>query len=105
MNLSEPKPPTQDIREGDGDEDPGIGSLRFEEAIQQLEAIIDGIESGQSGLEQSLASYERGMKVITRCRSILDTAQKRIAELTVDRDGQLQIADGESHQDDDTASQ
>ena len=60
--------------------------LKFEDAIEQLEAIIEGIESGDIGLEQSLAEYEKGMKLIGQCRSILGRAEKRIAELT--RDGQ-----------------
>ena len=77
-----------------GTDTPGIGAkpgdeLRFELAIGQLEQIIEEIESGQIGLEQSLSAYERGMKLIVRCRSILDTAEKRIAELTVEPDGTL----------------
>ena len=63
----------------------------FEEAINQLEAIIEGIEVGDIGLEDSLSQYEKGMKLIAQCRRILTTAQKRVAELTVDRDGQLKV--------------
>lgn len=59
---------------------------KFEEAVDQLEQIIEGIESGDTGLEDSLVRYEQGMKLIQHCRSILDTAEKRIAELTADYD-------------------
>lgn len=64
-------------------------SLKFEEAIEQLEAIIAGIESGDVGLEQSLAEYEKGMKLIQQCRGILGRAEKRIVELTSDGQGNL----------------
>ena len=67
----------------------------FEQAIEQLEAIIENIESGQVGLEQSIAQYEQGMKLIKRCRSILDTAEKRIADLDTDDQGGLRIVNGQ----------
>lgn len=69
--------------------------LKFEEAIAQLESIIDRIESGEIGLEDSIAQYERGMKLVARCQSVLATAQKRIAELTTDAAGKLQVRTGE----------
>ena len=64
--------------------------LKFEEAVAQLEAIIEGIESGEVGLEESLAQYEKGMKLIAHCRSILTAAEKRIVELTADAEGDNQ---------------
>lgn len=63
--------------------DPEIASLPFEGAMEALEAITDKIESGEIGLEQSLTEYERGMKLIARCREILDRAEQRVAELTM----------------------
>ena len=66
---------------------------KFEDAISQLETIIDQIESGQIGLEESITQYERGMKLVTRCQSILDDARRRIAELTAGPGGKLEIKD------------
>lgn len=63
----------------------------FEEAVDQLEALIDQIESGEIGLEDALKRYEDGTKLIQRCRGILDTAEKKIAELTVDTDESLAV--------------
>ncbi|MCC6680909.1 MAG: exodeoxyribonuclease VII small subunit [Phycisphaeraceae bacterium] len=68
---------------------PDVGKLRFEEAIEQLEALIERIESGEIGLEESLQQYEVGAKLIQRCRTILDSAEKKIAELTEGEDGEL----------------
>jgi exodeoxyribonuclease VII small subunit len=64
---------------------------KFEEAIEQLESIIDQIEAGQIGLEESIQQYERGMKLVSRCQAILGKAQQRIAELTADAAGKLAI--------------
>jgi exodeoxyribonuclease VII small subunit len=57
-------------------------SLPFEEALAQLEAIIEKIEGGQVGLEQSIADYERGVALIRRCREVLKGAELRVEELT-----------------------
>ncbi len=75
-----------------GDDSPGVEPVRFEQAIEQIEAVIERIESGEVGLEQSLAQYEQATKLIGQCRSILDTAQQRIAQLTTDVEGKLRVA-------------
>ena len=64
----------------------------FEQAIDKLEDLIEQIESGEVGLEQAIAQYEQGQALIKRCRGILDKAERRIAELTEDADGQPTIA-------------
>lgn len=68
--------------------------VKFEDAIEQLEQIIERIESGEAGLEECLGQYEQGMKLIQQCRTILTRAEQRIAELAPDESGQLQ-AEGE----------
>jgi len=91
--------------------EPSVDKLRFEDALEALEQLIERIESGEIGLEESLAQYERGMKLIRRCQSILDTAEKRIAELTEIAGGELVIeaeedepeADAEDEPDEDDA--
>lgn len=56
----------------------------FEEAVEELESIIERIESGEVGLEQAIEQYESGCVLIKRCRAILDRAERRIEELTAD---------------------
>lgn len=70
-------------------------SPKFEQAIEQLEQIIEGVESGDIGLEESLTQYEKGMKLISQCRSILAAAEKRIAELTPDPKAGVTINQGD----------
>jgi len=50
----------------------------FEEALGKLEEIVEQIESGEIGLEASIARYEEGIKLIKQCRTILDAAEKKI---------------------------
>ena len=59
-------------------------NLSFEEALGAVESIIDSIESGEIGLEKSMTEYERAVKLIVRCREVLDGAEERIEMLTKD---------------------
>jgi exodeoxyribonuclease VII small subunit len=65
--------------------------LSFEEALEQLEQIIEEVESAEHGLEQSLAAYEKGTRLIARCRRILEHAERRIGELEQDAEGGLHV--------------
>ena len=58
----------------------------FETAVAQVEELIDRIEQGEIGLEESVEAYERGVKLIGRCRGILDSAEQKIIELTQSAD-------------------
>lgn len=77
---SQPGESTEDIREQ-------VRSLTFEQAVEQLEQIIERIESGSIGLEQSLKEYERGVLLRDHCREILARTEQRVAELNPDSEG------------------
>ncbi len=68
----------------DGPAPPTPATLSYEQAIGELESLIERIEQGEVGLEQSLAEYRRGAALLKRCRSILETAQQQIEEFTAD---------------------
>lgn len=68
-----------------------LQQLRFEDALAQLEHLVEQIESGQLGLEDALKQYERGTALIKRCRVVLAAAEQRIAELTKGPEGELQV--------------
>ena len=63
---------------------PAPEELRYEELIDQLEGIVDRIESGEIGLEESIKGYEEGIGLVKRARGILDRAEQRIVELNAD---------------------
>ena len=42
---------------------------KFEEALKELEGIIEELEGGELTLDESLGRYERGVKALTACRN------------------------------------
>ncbi len=56
-------------------------SLSFEQAAAELEAIIERIESGEIGLEESLAQRKRGEELLKRCRAVLDQAEQELEQI------------------------
>ena len=57
--------------------------LSFEQALEELETMVDTMESGQLPLEKLIASYERGAELINHCESVLDGARKRLELITL----------------------
>ena len=53
-------------------------SPAFEEALEELEAIVERMEDGEPSLEESLKLFERGMDLTRRCQKALDDAEQRI---------------------------
>lgn len=53
----------------------------FEEARKELERIVAQLESGQAGLEDAVALWERGEELYRVCLGKLDAAHGRIDEL------------------------
>ena len=56
--------------------------LTFEQATAELETIIERIESGEIGLEESLRQRQRGELLIKRCRAILDKAEQELEHVS-----------------------
>lgn len=54
----------------------------FEEALQELESIVERMEEGEPSLEESLKLFERGMDLARTCQKALDDAEQRIQTLT-----------------------
>lgn len=54
----------------------------FEAAQLELESLIERIEGGDVGLEESMAAYERGLALLNHCKAILDKAEQKFTDLT-----------------------
>jgi exodeoxyribonuclease VII small subunit len=61
--------------------DPQVAAMGYEEAIEELEAIIGRMEKGETTLEESLREYARGDALVRRCRQVLDQAEQRIESI------------------------
>ena len=53
----------------------------FEKTLQQLEKIVSNMESGELGLEDSLAQFEQGVKLAKTCQDRLANAELRVSQL------------------------
>jgi exodeoxyribonuclease VII small subunit len=56
--------------------------IPFEEAISELESLVETMEKGELSLEESLASFERGVALTRICQQALKTAEQKIEILT-----------------------
>jgi exodeoxyribonuclease VII small subunit len=62
--------------------DAEVAALSYEEAIEELESIIERMEKGETALEDSLREYARGDALVRRCRQVLDQAEQRIEAIS-----------------------
>ena len=60
--------------------------VSYEDAVERIEELIDAIESGEIGLDESLTAFEEGMSLIKVCRARLEKAEQRVAELLAEDD-------------------
>jgi len=73
--MSEPEPTTGPSRDEGAPPD-------FEQAMAEVEAIIERIEGGEVGLERAISDYERGARLLAQCRKALAAAEQRIEDVT-----------------------
>jgi exodeoxyribonuclease VII small subunit len=58
----------------------------FEEALGELEALVEHMEDGELSLEESIKTYERGVALGRTALKALDEAQQRVEILNQDSD-------------------
>ncbi|MBV9775359.1 MAG: exodeoxyribonuclease VII small subunit [Gemmatimonadetes bacterium] len=61
--------------------------MRFETAMERLEEIVERMESEALELDESLALFEEGVRLMRLTQGILDRSEARIHELLEDGDG------------------
>ena len=64
-------------------------NLSFEEAYAQLEAAVSALQDGQMPLERALQYYEEGMKLAQYCHELLQKAELRMQQLSLDEEDVL----------------
>ena len=63
----------------------------FEAALTRLEEIAARLESGETGLEESLLVYQEGMQLSAWCQKKLDEAQKKLKILVRNKGGEIEV--------------
>lgn len=64
-----------------------VATLPFEQALAELEAVVDKLEKGAVPLEESIAIYARGEALKKRCEELLKSAEQRIEKITLGANG------------------
>lgn len=72
--------------------EPKIEELSYEQAFEQLQTLIEALESGEKPLEETLALYERGQALYQRCLELLEKAELKVQQL--DAEGNLSDFEG-----------
>ncbi|MDH3235665.1 MAG: exodeoxyribonuclease VII small subunit [Alphaproteobacteria bacterium] len=67
-----------------------VDGLSFEKALEELEKIVQALESGEVELEKSVALYERGEKLKARCETLLRQAEERVEKVKANAEGEAQ---------------
>lgn len=60
---------------------PKVETLSFEEALNELENIVEQLERGNESLSQSVDLYERGVELKSRCESLLREARMKVEKI------------------------
>lgn len=65
----------------DEEEKEALEQMGFEEAIEELEGIVEALEDGELPLEEAMERFERGLGLVSVCRGKLERAELRVEEL------------------------
>ena len=57
-------------------------AVDFEQQLASLEGLVESLESGELSLEESLKSFEQGIKVARDCQAALKAAEQKVEVLT-----------------------
>ena len=61
-----------------------IEELTYEEAMVELEQIVEVLEGEQNPLEESMKLFERGQALVRQCGALLESAQLKVQKLVGD---------------------
>ena len=64
---------------------------KFEVALEELEGMVEQLETGELALEESLAAFERGVGLVKYCNQKLTDVEKKVELLLKDKEGKLQF--------------
>ena len=62
--------------------------VNFEKALDELESIVEDLESGDLSLEDSLKCFEKGIKLARKCQEQLSKAELQVQKL-IEEDGEF----------------
>jgi exodeoxyribonuclease VII small subunit len=64
-----------------------IKTMSFEQALAELETIVETLEQGQGELDAAISAYERGIALKSHCEAKLTEAKLKVEKITLDAQG------------------
>lgn len=61
-------------------------STLFEDSLEELEQLVEQMEQGEISLEESLKSFERGVKLTNTCQKALQDAEQKV-QILLEKNG------------------
>ena len=68
------------------------GDFNFEKALQELEELVEKMETGNLSLEESLKYFERGVALTRNCQQALTEAEQKV-QILLKQNGKEQLQD------------
>ena len=62
-------------------------SLTFEQALSELEEIVEKLEAGDASLDEAIKAYSRGIELKNQCQRRLDSARLQVEKIQFPKDG------------------
>lgn len=66
----------------------------FEDNLDDIDLIIEKLESGDLSLDDSIKEYEKSMKLIEKCSSMLEEAEGKVKKIQI-KNGEIEVTDFE----------
>jgi exodeoxyribonuclease VII small subunit len=70
-----------------------VAALPFDRALAEFKAVVEKLETGNLPLEESIALFEQGVLLQTRCERLLNEAELRFQRLVDATGGQMRTVD------------
>ena len=67
----------------------------FEDALAEIDSIVEKLESGEIALDDSLEMFQRGMQLIDFCSKKLNDVEEKLKVLLEGADGEFSIRESE----------
>ncbi|PID54773.1 MAG: exodeoxyribonuclease VII small subunit [Gammaproteobacteria bacterium] len=80
------------------------GKPRFEDTLNQLEQLLETMEGGNLSLDESLAAFEKGIKLTRSAQQALESAQQKVAVLMESEEEDFEVDDDFTDDDENAAN-
>ncbi|MCP4581968.1 MAG: exodeoxyribonuclease VII small subunit [candidate division Zixibacteria bacterium] len=68
-----------------------MAKFDFEKAMERLEQIVEDLESGKLGLDESIKVFEEGVDLSKKCHKKLTEAETKVKQLIKNEDGEFEL--------------